>query len=503
MRTFLYIMTPSEELHQLIKNMNMSEKRYFKIHSSRHVIGKKNNYIRLFDAIDKQDTYDEAQLKKTFSGETFIKHLPSEKNYLYNSVLDSLNFFHKEKTFLTRYANIMISIEVLYNKGLFEQCKKIIRKAKKEAYSLEKFSILIIILRLETLIYIKDEDEKMLYKNFDEELRIQDILRTQSAFMQLAFHIQIQIDKGKASKELIKESEKRIEQLYPKEKERTSFWIKYYYHASRGLLFSLSNKSAERYACYREIKKIMDEAPQFIKDLPLIYHTNYNNLVNGMFVLRKYEVAEGLIRKQRLFLQIHGIKNPTAQKINFLNTSENELYLHYKTGGIEEGAATVKRIEFEVKKIKPSFSPALYDLLFFMAVADFVAQNYNGAIKWLNRILNAQHAIYFRKELQLNTRLLYLIVLYESNDWLFENRLNATRRIMAQETEFKFQTTILEALRILFEDNPTPANKKALSELVLKIKKHQTLSNEELLNKTYDFLDWIETKRRDKKGKWL
>jgi hypothetical protein len=480
----------------------MSEKRYFKIYSTRHVIGQKNNYIRLFDAIDKQDTYDEREIKKYFEGETFIKHLPSEKNYLYHNVLDSLTFFYKDKTFLARYCNILIEIEILYNKGLFDQCKKLLLRSKKEAYSLEKFSILLLVLRWETLVYIKDEDEKNLYRNFDEELRILDIVRTQSAFMQLAFNIQIQIDKGNVSKELIRESEKRLEILYPKEKEKTSFWINYYYHSARGLLFSVKNDQQERFACYREIKKNMDEAPQFIKDLPLIYHTNYNNLVNGMFVLRKYDVAEGLIRKQRFFLQAHGIKNQVVQRINFLNTAENELYLHYKLGNIEEGERVVKKIEAEVKKIKPSFSPVLYDLLFFMAVADLLAENYSAAIKWLNRILNSGEDVYFRKELQLNTRLLYLIVLFESNDWLFENRLNATKRIIAQETAFRLQGNILEALRIIFEDNPNAKNKEALKKQIIEIKKKQVKSNEELMNKTFDFLEWIENKIADGKGKW-
>lgn len=495
-------MTPSEELHQLIQSMSMSEKRYFKIYSSRHVIGKKNNYIRLFDAVGKQKAYDEAGLKKQFKGEAFIKHLPSEKNYLYHNVLDSLSFFYKEKTFLARYCNILIAIEILYNKGLFDQCKKLINRSKKEAYSLEKFSLLLIILRWETLIYIKDEEEKNLYKNFDEEIRILEIVRTQSAFMQLAFNIQIQIDKGNISKELISESEKRVEALYPKEKGKTSFWINYYYHSARGLLFSVKNNQHERFACYREIKKAMDEAPQFIKDLPLIYHTNYNNLVNGMFVLRKYDVAEGLIRKQRLFLQTNKIKNQVVQRINLFNTIENELYLHYKLGNIEEGERVVKKIETEVKKTKLSFSPVLYDLLFFMAVADLMAKNHSESIKWLNRILNAGHDVYYRKELQLNTRLLYLIVLYESNDWLFENRLNATKRILVQETAFPLQHNILEALRIIFEDHPTAKNKETLKKQISSIKKMQTKSNEELLNKTFDFLEWIEDKVRDSKGKW-
>ena len=39
-----------EALFDLIKSMTMSEKRYFKIYSSKHTIGEKNEYIRLFDA---------------------------------------------------------------------------------------------------------------------------------------------------------------------------------------------------------------------------------------------------------------------------------------------------------------------------------------------------------------------------------------------------------------------------------------------------------------------
>ena len=79
-------MKPSDELHLLIKNLSMSEKRYFKIFSSRHVIAGENNYIRLFDAIEKQEEYNEPKIKTTFGKEKFITHLPSEKHYLYNHV---------------------------------------------------------------------------------------------------------------------------------------------------------------------------------------------------------------------------------------------------------------------------------------------------------------------------------------------------------------------------------------------------------------------------------
>ena len=38
------------------------------------------NYIKLFDSIEKQNEYNEDAIKHQFREETFIKHLPSEKN---------------------------------------------------------------------------------------------------------------------------------------------------------------------------------------------------------------------------------------------------------------------------------------------------------------------------------------------------------------------------------------------------------------------------------------
>lgn len=70
-------MRPSTELFNLIKSLSKSEKRYFKLTSS--LQSGEKNYMRLFDAIEAQDEYDEAAIKGKFEGETFVKHLPSEK----------------------------------------------------------------------------------------------------------------------------------------------------------------------------------------------------------------------------------------------------------------------------------------------------------------------------------------------------------------------------------------------------------------------------------------
>ncbi|HET6992917.1 MAG TPA: hypothetical protein VFJ43_16395, partial [Bacteroidia bacterium] len=267
-------MKPSTELHQLIKSMSMSEKRHFKLYSAGHINGDSKNYLRLFDAIDKQENYNEEEIKSGFGEETFIRHLPSEKNYLYQNLLESLNAFHKEKTFLARHANFLISIELLFNRGLFGQCMKLIRKAKAEALLNEKFSLFLVILRWETLIYINNEDDKNLNRGIAEELRTLEIMKVQTTLMQIAFNIQIQIDKGKVPELFLKQQLKSLRENFPLRQDLRTFWVNYYYQSGLALIYTVQNKHPKRYECLKEIKSIMDKAPQFIVDLPAIYHSN-------------------------------------------------------------------------------------------------------------------------------------------------------------------------------------------------------------------------------------
>ena len=88
----------SDSLFQLIKSLNKSEKRYFSLYASRHTIGEKNNYIILFEAIDKQLEYNESLILKQFKKEAFINKFSIAKSRLYDVVLDSLTAFHSRSS---------------------------------------------------------------------------------------------------------------------------------------------------------------------------------------------------------------------------------------------------------------------------------------------------------------------------------------------------------------------------------------------------------------------
>ena len=84
----------TDTLHRLIRSLAKSEKRHFKLFASLHTGDK--NYLRLFDAIDRQEEYDEARIKIKFQHERFIKQLSRVKNYLYSMILKSMSAYHRQ-----------------------------------------------------------------------------------------------------------------------------------------------------------------------------------------------------------------------------------------------------------------------------------------------------------------------------------------------------------------------------------------------------------------------
>ena len=103
-----------------------------------------NQYLKLFDAIDKQENYDEDDIKKKFAKEKFINQIHVAKNYLYNNILKSLRLYHSDRSKVNELMDILRDVQILYDKSLYKQCRKLLEKAKKLAYTYEKHAYFIL-----------------------------------------------------------------------------------------------------------------------------------------------------------------------------------------------------------------------------------------------------------------------------------------------------------------------------------------------------------------------
>jgi len=103
--------------------MNRAEKRYFKLYTSRHVLGDHSNHQTLFDAVSKMKTYDESALLKKFEGEAFTRRFAIAKRRLYDMILRSLDAFHSESSLEAKLRRSMHQVEILFKKGLYKRRK--------------------------------------------------------------------------------------------------------------------------------------------------------------------------------------------------------------------------------------------------------------------------------------------------------------------------------------------------------------------------------------------
>ena len=140
------------DLYQLIKSLTKSEKRYFKIYSAQHTKKESNNYILLFDAIDRQEVYNEEKIKKKFKKYTFGQHLAKTKFLLYESIMKMLLQLRKGKDVGSKIRFLLDAVEFQYSKSLYDQAYISLQKAKKLVAFFEHYGIWIEILDWEKRI---------------------------------------------------------------------------------------------------------------------------------------------------------------------------------------------------------------------------------------------------------------------------------------------------------------------------------------------------------------
>ncbi|HET6511856.1 MAG TPA: hypothetical protein VFH43_06670 [Candidatus Kapabacteria bacterium] len=139
--------THTDPLHELIRSLTPSEKRYFKLQNKSE--GGTKSYLQLFDVLEQQTEYDELAIRKSLDGQKLLNQLHVAKNYLYKQILRSLRSFHagsdSNTSPLLAFTEHLGDMSILHAKGLFDQSRKSLRKAQAiaEDYDDDLFRLII------------------------------------------------------------------------------------------------------------------------------------------------------------------------------------------------------------------------------------------------------------------------------------------------------------------------------------------------------------------------
>jgi len=493
---------PTDHLHRLIHSMNKPEKRYFKIYASRHSSAE-NNYLKLFEAIDRQPEYKEEDVLKKFAKESFVKKFPIAKARLYDTVLRSLDAFHANSSIDAQLKRQLHFAEILYKKSLYDQCARMLDSAKRLATRYEKYSALSEIVQWEKKLIEKDNysglEEEDLEKLLAEDARIAECIKNFNDYWNIKSRLFVLLNKkGKVrTKEELKKFKKIIDNtLLKTESKALSTETKYLFHHIYSA-FSFGTGDYKR--SYRHLRKnvsLIESNTELFKEEPNLYFSLLTNTIYVASQLRKYDDVMESMNKLKAIPETLNTKGNEDMDIKLFSSAYSiEITLYISLGEFEKGIQLVPKIETGLARYEEKLSPVRRAYFFFnIAVLYFGAEKYSAALKWMNRLLN-DNAINESQDIHCFAEIFNIIIHVElKNEDLLPYAVKAVHRyINSRHHVYKFETIFMEFINRLTAASPKEEARlyKKFHEDLLPLSKNNF---EKTVFEHFDFISWAQSK---------
>jgi hypothetical protein len=484
---------------ELIKSMNMSEKRQFKIYSSRHVIEGENKYTVLFDILEKMENYDAneltASLKSTGKDTIYIK---ADMNYLYQLILKSLVLFHSGKSAQIILNESISAIEILYYKSLFTQCRKEIYKAGLIARNTELFSSLLKILQYEKLVYhylpaLKRTELEIIREMAEVSIKLQVIIEYYNLYNQ-ANQIRIEAAKTRNIRE-IKSFDKLMKHpILDKEYKAPSLDGKIKYYQIYAMWCYVHGNKKEELQYNKKIISLFESNPFYKEEHLVEYINTYARIISiskdmpeKIFYKELENVRKVTILTEKLYY--HRI---SAQIFNFSYSIELSNYLQKKQFTI--ASTIIMEIENGLKRYKDILTPSYKStFLYMLAYYYFTTGNFDIAMKKINALLN-DYTEDERPDLYNFAKLLNLLIHFELKNYSYIHYKRASVQYYFKKQSSSYETENLILKFFSKEKNYTLDLEKSLRNLKSALENTKSHSLEKYAFNYFDWIDWINSK---------
>ena len=488
-----------QSLFDIIKSLSGSEQRYLKLSTE---FREDSNYTRLFDCYSRMRTYNEAVIQKEFKGEAILNQVHVAENYLYKAILKCLRNFHSDSSIEFEIKNQLNDVEILYRKGLYQQCRSILNHIEKTALKYENNFALIEVYNWYSELRQVMADNK----SFPDHVTVyQNELNSLNAHKNTIEYKKISSDlffnlrsEGMyRDKEQLKEIEKIIlSSLLQSEAKATTFRSKLSFYQLHGVYQTLKGDLEKAISFQQKVVSLLEANPHQIQKKPLFYLISMNNLAIGLTKTKQFDEAIRVIQKLRASTKAFGIKNSIDWQTKlFTITNSLELDVYIKSNDFTKGIALIPHIQSELERLQNHVNP-VHELQFSFSFARLLHANkkYKESLRWINKLLNNPNKE-LRADIYCCARMLQIIIYYETKDWnmLPYAIINTTRYLKSTKKLYRAETVLLAAMRKL-EDVEKSKELQQLKKLSVAFEEIFADNLEKNLLDNFNFSDWVNDK---------
>lgn len=494
----------TDALFQLIKSLEKSEKRNLKLFVKRNSGTDSLKSIRVFDALDKMQEYDEKLLLKKVPSVT-KQQLSNTKALLHKQILGSLRVLKDFKNIDIQLREMLDHARILYNKGLYMQVLRVLDKLKEVARHYNQCTYLQQALYFEKKIealYITRSLQNRADELAAEANEVNEILLLTNQLSNLNLQLYgWYIQQGHARNHQDLQNVKKFfeENLPPKPEQIQNFYSKAYLFQSYAWYSFIKLDFLKYYRYCQKWVDLFEQNPHMIETETAMFIKGMHNLMSAHFDLMNHDKLAECIKKFKKFAQTDLVQhNDNNRIVTYVYLYTAVLNLHFLEGTFTKGLKMVPFLEKMLIEYGRYLDRHRVMVFYYkIACLYFGSGNNAKAIEYLNRIIHQKDDL--RIDLQCYSRLLHLIAHYELGNYdLMEYLVKSVYRYMAKmENISKVEREMLVFLRNAFRFDARTI-KPEFERLLTRLKKHQYNRLESRAFAYLDVISWLEAKIYDK-----
>ncbi|MNJ84849.1 hypothetical protein D3C87_23090 [compost metagenome] len=494
-------MKPSNELYKLIKSLTKSEKRFFKL-SSALQSGEKN-YLKIFDFIEKQGAYKEEDLKEFFQNETFVKHLPSEKNHLYRLILKSLRVYYSEQSASSILKQELKNVEILYNKALYKECEKFVQRAKSLAVEHEEFYYWYELISWEKKLLEAAYEDGEFSRNLDdiitEEEAVIAKLRNLAEYQVIYSKINLIFRAGGFTRN---EEERKIVDdiadyhLIKGKNTALSTRASSMCYYIKGLCAATNRNYEDSFQFFNRTKDILDNNPLIKEDLGQRYILTLSHLLRCYIDNKQFKEAANIIHEIRALEGKKGFNSMDLSLRIFTISYNGEFALNHATGNFEASAKLADEVRARLRDLDDKVSKEQNILFSYnQAYTYFGIGDYKKALSTLNEVLNDNEQR-LRQDIYSFARIFNLIIHLELENYDFlEYVIKSTNRYLSKhDRDYEIENVVIKHLRKLAKSMNITQRNEILAKMKTEVTELMKDQQERVILDYFHLPAWIDSK---------
>ncbi len=497
-------MVPKEDLFQLVHSLSRSEKGYVRKYAA--LFGKQRTpgYMKLFDAIARQQHYNEEAIKQELIDEPLIERLPAVKNYLYHLILKSMRAYHSDRTALRTVQNLLASCTFLHEKNLHSQAYGLLTKARKIALESQDVLAQYLVVLKERFfndgsVVIRQVSKKPAGASFAAERDLLEQLHRSSVFAEYshicAGHFARQ---GPLRNERAPEQIRSIIAHLHDALAQTDLALEVKVLVYQTLiLYTINAREYERsYAYLRTLLALLEGAPGYVRSNPYKYLYCLMNLGTLSRMLKHYDETRHYIRLLEES-RAPSVRAEIEQQVAILL---NRYFLCLDLASFGELLDLQKQIDAFLLQYQHSISDFLQrQFLFIFATTQFYLANYTGALEYIQRIF-AFTSIDSSETIYCFAKILHILLHFElGNTALLPYEIRSTYRYLKKRKRlYRFESLVMRFLRTLPKLKTAARFQRQLRELHPKLLE---LREDPFENSAFSYCDiivWVESRLEGK-----